>query len=459
MSETTELTEIDKAYIRNHQNSQKLYERALRVFARGVTHDGRYMRPFPLYCVRAEGSKKWDVDGNEYIDYWMGHGALILGHLHPAVTRAVLEQEKKGTHYGASQELEIEWAEKITRLVPSAKKGLVEFTSSGTEATLMALKIARAHTGKEKIIKFAGHFHGWHDYVLVGYNPPFDRAGCSGIPQKSLETVKTLPPNNIEAVEEAMEEGDVAGLILEPGGGAMGFIPTDKGFLGELRRVTRENGVLLIFDEVVTGFRDAPGGTQECLGVTPDITVLGKILGGGYPGGAVAGKRECLETLGFRDDPEWNKFGKIPHPGTYNANPLCAAAGNACLGVIADGKVTSYVNRIGKMLKAGLGDALVDRGLNGHVWGETSIIWLALGASPKDLETSTFEGVERMKSMVSDPAHKTIVKAMINRGVHLMGARAILSSAHTKEDIQRTVEAFDSSLREIKREGLLKKFE
>jgi len=459
VSEASEPSSIEREYVRKHPGSQRLYRRALRVFPRGVTHDGRYMRPFPIHCVRAEGSRKWDVDGNEYVDYWMGHGALLLGHLHPAVTKAVLEQAEKGTHYGASQELEIEWAEKVTRLVPSARGGLVEFTSSGTEATMMALRIARAYTGREKIVRLAGHFHGWNDYVAVGYSPPFDRAGCSGIPRGTVETVEVVPPNNVGAVEEAVEGGDVAGLILEPGGGSMGFIPSSRGYLGELRRVTRENGVLLIFDEVVTGFRDAPGGTQERLRVTPDLTALGKIVAGGYPGGAVAGKGEYMEMLGFRDgDPEWNTFRRIPHPGTYNANPLCAAAGNACLGVIAEGKVHPYVNRLGERLRAGLGDVLEDRGVRGIAWGETSIILLALGASPEDLEISSLEGVERMKGIGSHPAHGALVKAMINRGVHLMGPRAILSAAHTEEDIQKTVEALDSSLREMDEEGLLRSF-
>jgi len=460
MSKAPETNEIEGKYVKLHPTSQRLYERALKVFARGVTHDSRYMKPFPLYCVRAKGSKKWDVDGNEYIDYWMGHGALLLGHMHPVITKAVLEQAQKGTHYGASQELEIEWAEKIIRLIPSAKGGLVEFTSSGTEGTLMALRMARAYTGRKKVIKFAGHFHGWHDYLMVGYNPPFDKSSRAGIPEETAQNTIVAPPNNIEAVERAIEGEDAAGVILEPGGGAMGLIPSNKEFLKKLRKITKENGVALIFDEVVTGFRDAPGGTQELYGVIPDITVLGKIVAGGYPGGAVTGKREYLELLEFRDA-EWNALKKIPHPGTYNANPQCAAAGNACLKVILKEKenVYPYVNSLGKMLKKGFNDVLQDRGLRGMALGETSIITLTLEASQEDFGISTFEAAAKIKELQGHPVHDLLNKAMINRGIHLMSSRAILSTALTKEEVQKTIDAFDKSLQEMKRLGLLRDFE
>ncbi|MEM2936799.1 MAG: aminotransferase class III-fold pyridoxal phosphate-dependent enzyme, partial [Candidatus Bathyarchaeia archaeon] len=352
-----------------------------------------------------------------------GHGALLLGHLHPVITKAVLEQAQKGTHYGASQELEIEWAEKIIRLIPSAKNGLVEFTSSGTEGTLMALRMARAYTGRKKIIKFAGHFHGWHDYLVVGYSPPFDKSSRAGIPEETAQNTIIVPPNNIEAVERVIEGGDVAGVILEPGGGAMGLIPSDKGFLKKLRNVTRENGVALIFDEVVTGFRDAPGGTQELCGVVPDITVLGKIVAGGYPGGAVTGKGEYFKLLEF-GDAEWNSLKKIPHPGTYNANPQCAAAGNACLGVILNEreKIYPHLNSLGEMLKKGFQDVLQDLRLRGVAQGETSIITLTLGSTQEDFKISTFEAAARIKELQGHPAHGLLGKAMINRGIHLMSS-------------------------------------
>ncbi|MEM1990678.1 MAG: aspartate aminotransferase family protein [Candidatus Bathyarchaeia archaeon] len=452
---------IDLTYLEKHPKSKGLYSRARSVFARGVTHDARYFEPMPIYCVKAKGSRKWDVDGNEYIDYWMGHGALILGHAHPTVTRAVVEQARKGTHLGASHELEIQWAEKVTKLIPCARGGLVEFTSSGTEATMMAIRIARAYTGRSKIIKFLSHFHGWFDYTIVDYNPdyspPLSGSYPLGVPPEICKYTVALPPNDIGAVEKTIEGGDVACVILEPGGASMGLIPTNEKFLKDLRKVTADNGVVLIFDEVVTGFRDAPGGAQERYGVTPDISTLGKILAGGYPGGAVAGRREYLSMLEFkaegRRDPR-----RISHPGTFNANPISAAAGNACLGLILDGKVHPSINRKGEMLKRGLNDVIQDNHINGLAWGTTpSIIYVGFGISPEDLVVSDIESYMRFqrKREASQKIVSVLEKALINRGIHPMGSRLILSIAHTQRDIEMTIEKFDESLKELRSEGII----
>ena len=457
-------THVEKEYLKKHPKSRALYERALKVFARGVTHDARFFKPMPIYCVNAKGSRKWDVDGNEYIDYWTGHGALILGHAHPIVTEAAVNQAKRGTHLGASHELEIEWAEKVTHLLPCAHGGLVEFTSSGTEATLLALRISRAYTGRQKIIKFLSHFHGWQDYTIIDYNPefspPLKGAFPPGIPEGTLRSVVALPPNDVGAVEETIEKGDVACVILEPGGASMGYLPTYKPFLEKLRKVTRENDVILIFDEVVTGFRDAPGGAQEHYGVIPDLSTLGKILGGGYPGGAVTGRREIMEMLDFKDEEEW-KYRRVRHPGTFNANPLCAAAGNACLGLILKGEAHPHVNQAGERFRSALNDAFEDTRVDGLAWGTTdSIIYVGFGFSEEDLKVSNIQSYvefQKKKSMNMEPISH-LDKAMINRGVHPMGSRFILSIAHTEKDLQRTAECFEESLKELKSEGVLEKF-
>jgi len=457
-------TQVEKEYLKRHPKSRVLYKRALKVFARGVTHDARFFKPMPIYCVNAKGSKKWDVDGNEYIDYWMGHGALILGHAHPIVTEAAVTQAKKGTHLGASHELEIEWAEKVTKLLPCAHGGLVEFTSSGTEATLMALRISRTYTGKQKIIKFLSHFHGWLDYTFIDYNPdfspPLEGMFPPGIPDGTLRSVAVLPPNDIEAVEKTIENGDVACVILEPGGASMGYIPTYKPFLEQLRKVTRENGVILIFDEVVTGFRDAPGGAQEHYGVTPDLSTLGKILGGGYPGGAVTGRREIMEMLDFKDEEGW-EHKRVRHPGTFNANPLSAAAGNACLNLILKGEAHPHVNYAGEKFRSALNDAFEDAGVNGLAWGTTdSIVYVGFGFSEEDLEVSNIQDYVdfQKKRAMNREAITHLDRAMINKGVHPMGPRFILSIAHTDEDLQKTAECFEESLKELKGEGILKDF-
>ncbi|MEM2564823.1 MAG: aspartate aminotransferase family protein [Candidatus Bathyarchaeia archaeon] len=449
---------IDREYLKKHLKSLDLYRRAKRVFARGVTHDSRYFEPMPIYCVRAKGSRKWDVDGNEYIDYWMGHGALILGHAHPIVTKAAIEQVRKGTHLGASHELEIQWAEKVTCLIPCAREGLVEFTSSGTEATMMAIRIARAYTGKKFIIKFMSHFHGWFDYTLIDYNPRYSSLLLGdypvGIPPEVCQYTIALPPNDIESVERVIEGGNVACVILEPGGASMGLIPVAKGFLENLRKITKDNGVILIFDEVVTGFRDAPGGAQERYGVIPDLSTLGKILAGGFPGGAVVGKRECLSLLEFKAEGR-----RIAHPGTFNANPLSAAAGNACLGLILEGRVHPSINFKGEMLRRGLNDVIEDNRVDALVWGTTpSIIYVGFGLSPEDLNVSDIESYIRFqkKREESQKITRIIEKELINKGVHPMGSRFILSIAHTRKDIETTIERFNEALRELKSEGILR---
>lgn len=464
MPEKDSINDIDREYPRKHPGSTALHERAMKNFARGVTHDSRFFEPTPIYCVKAKGSRKWDVDGNEYVDFWMGHGALILGHADPAVTKAVIEQAKKGTHYGASTELEIEWAEKVKHLVPCARNGLVEFTSSGTEATMMALRIARAYTSKSKVAKFISHFHGWLDYTIVDYNPdfspPLTGSYPSGVPLETCQTMVALPPNNVESVEKTLERGDIAAVILEPGGASMGYLPTYKPFLQELRRITQKTGVVLIFDEVVTGFRDTPGGAQQHYGVTPDISTFGKILGGGYPGGAVGGKRELMEMLDMKKEEGWGAR-RISHPGTFNANPLCAAAGIACLGLVEEGKVHPKVNRIGEEFKSALNDVLQESHVNGLAWSTTpSIVFIGFGISEEDLRVADIDGYMRFqqKKDQSQKVVKRLEKAMINKGVHLMSGRFILSIAHDKTDIQTTAEKLGLSLKELKAEGTLKEF-
>jgi glutamate-1-semialdehyde 2,1-aminomutase len=278
---------IEQEFSQSFSTSEQQYRRAVEAIAGGVTHDVRFMKPFPLYIETAKGARKWDADGHELIDYVMGHGALLFGHGHGEILEAVNQQMSRGTHYGAGHEIEIEWGEHIKRIVPSVER--VEFTSSGTEATLMAMRLARAYTGRDKILKFAGHFHGWHDYAIVGEQAPFNRK-IPGIPQAVVDTMVVAPVNDIEFVEQALSKGDIAAVILEPSGASWASIPVPDGFLKQLRDVTEKHNTVLIFDEVITGFRWAPGGKQESEGVTPDMTTMAKIVAGGLPGGAVGGR-------------------------------------------------------------------------------------------------------------------------------------------------------------------------
>lgn len=444
-------------YSYQHPGSARLYAEALEVFPGGVTHDSRYMTPFPLYVSRAQGSRKWDVDGNEYIDFVMGHGALLLGHSHPAIVEAVTQQVARGTHPGACTELELEWGKLVKKLVPSAER--VKFTSSGTEASLMAMRLARAYTGKEKIAKFIGHFHGWHDYTQIGERPPFDIPSSAGVPKALVDTVVPLDPRDEAAVEAMLEsDQDIAGIILEPSGASWGSVPLRPGFLQWLREVTLRTGVVLIFDEVITGFRYAPGGAQQYFGVTPDLTVMAKILAGGLPGGAVAGKANIMEHLAFKEgDAHWNRYRKIAHPGTFNANPLSAAAGVAALQIVGTGEPQKKASELGDALRREMNAVIDRRGVSGCVYGEVSMFHIYLGSCPKmgscDRSLCTNDPTA-LKAARSGPKAEALRRYMLVHGADIQGAGGMLSSVHTTEDVARAAEVFDRTLGDLARSGL-----
>jgi glutamate-1-semialdehyde 2,1-aminomutase len=436
--------------------SQALYARACEVFPSGVTHDNRFLRPFPLYVSHAQGARKWDVDGHAYIDYWMGHGALLLGHNHPEVTRAVQAQLLKGTHYGAGHALEVAWGEWVQRLIPSAAR--VKFTSSGTEATLMAIRLARSYTGKKKIVKFEGHFHGWHDHVVAGVHPPYDVPVSPGLLAEIVGSTVLCPPNDVRALEQVLaQDRDIACVMVEPTGASFGTIPTRGEFLRELRRLTTAHEVLLIFDEVITGFRVAPGGAQAYYDVTPDLTTLAKILAGGLPGGAVAGRRDILAWLEFQDG-EWNRFKKIAHPGTFNANPLSAAAGTAALPIVATGEAQRHANHLAHHLRVALNEVLARRGVNWCVYGEFSGLHVLMGYAPPaggrfDAEAFRYDYRQLKRG---DPTLQHAFRvAMILNGVDLPAGTAMTSAVHTEADVEATVKAFDRALELLHTQRLL----
>jgi glutamate-1-semialdehyde 2,1-aminomutase len=281
---------ILSAYRARTPGSAELAREAATLFPSGVTHDSRHLEPYGVYVQRAQGPHKWDVDGNKYVDFYGGHGALLLGHGHPAVTAAVAAALADGTHFGASHPRELAWARALQILVPSAER--VRFTSSGTEATLMAVRLARAFTGRPVLLRFQGHFHGWHDHMAAGYTSHFDGSATPGVLAEVAAHSILVPPNDLPALKAALARGDVAAAILEPTGSSFGQVPIDAEFLRELRRLTEEAGTLLIMDEVVSGFRATKGGAQGAYGVRPDLSSYAKILAGGLPGAAVAGRRE-----------------------------------------------------------------------------------------------------------------------------------------------------------------------
>ena len=435
--------------------SRALYERARRLFPDAVTHDNRRMQPFPLYVDRAEGAYKWDVDGHRYVDYWMGHGALLLGHNPRPVVDAVREQALHGTHYGACHPKEVEWGEWVNRLVPSAQR--VRFTASGTEATHMAVRLARAFTGKKHVVKFAGHFHGWHEGLEIGVRPPYAAEPEAGQLREVVDLVTVLPPNDIVAVRERLAKGDVAVVIIEPTGGHFGSVPTPPSFLAALREETRRAGALLIFDEVVTGFRVAPGGAQEKFGVTPDMTTLAKILSGGLPGGACVGREDVMGYIATKPSAEENRRAKIAHAGTFNANPLTAAAGVAMLSSIADGEAIRFVNRQAAALRHGMSETLARHKVAWKIYGEHSDwkIFFGADAPPRDGSDQSVRDVDwRHLDAKNADQSRALRQALILNGVDFNGARALVGTCHTDDVIAETLAAFDTAIRAMKEEGL-----
>ena len=341
------VSQLSEAYSVRRQKSVELFERASRVLAGKVGHDLRYFRPVPLYIERARGGRKWDVDGNEYVDFLLGNGALLLGHAVPEVLEAVHQAAALGTHFGNDHPLQIEWAELVQKLVPSAER--VRFVNSGTEATLLALRLARAYTRRDKILRFEGHFHGWHDEVVHGFQLPFDADGSLGVPPSVRRNTVALPAGDLNRVEELLSsDKDIAAAILEPSGASWGRVPLEREFLAGLREIATRHGVVLIFDEVVTGFRFSPGGAQALYGVTPDLSCFAKVLTGGLPGGAVVGRAHIMKLFDHTDEPQHDRFERVIHLGTFNASPLAAAAGLVVLKQVATGEPIRRANEMAR---------------------------------------------------------------------------------------------------------------
>lgn len=357
----------------NRKNSQAIFNRARKVLAKGVSSNFRYWGPDSTPIVaRGKGAKVWDADGNEYIDYRLGWGPIILGHADERVNRAVDEILAQGTTFAATTELEVRVAEKLIKMVPGLE--MLRFTNTGTEATMHALRTARGYTGREKFIKFEGQYHGMYDYVLFSTasshigsmgsrRSPVPVQVGSGIPRAMRDYIIMLPYNDFAAVERAVKDnaGQIAAMMIEPCLGNIAGLQPRDGYLAHLRRLCDEHGIVMIFDEVKTGFRLANGGAQEAYGVIPDLSTYAKSLGNGFPVAAFGGKREIMEVIGP---------GGVAHGGTFSANGVSMAAANAVLDILAAGPVLEDLARRGQRLKSGLGEILseadIPHQLTGH---------------------------------------------------------------------------------------------
>lgn len=454
-----QIASVVEAYIEKTPKSRALYQRTRELFPSGVTHDSRYLNPYPLSVDRADGSHKWDVDGREYVDYFGGHGALLLGHNHPAVVEAVQDQLKKGTHYGASHELELEWAEQIIQLVPCAEK--VRFTGSGTESSLLILRLARAFTGRSKILRFTTNFHGWHDQVAFAGSAGFDGTPPAGVTQDMVDNTVLCDPNNIDQVRQVLSSrDDIAAVILEPTGASFGRVPTSGDFLKELRVLTCDHDVLLIFDEVITGFRVAPGGAQAHYGVKPDLALFAKIIAGGFPGGAVVGRADIMDRMTFRDDSAWNAAHRVPHQGTFNANPISACAGLTTLRLIADGELIEKANRYGEDLRAGMNTVAQKQGVNWLVYGEFSGFHIL--PLPKD-QTYGLEDVAAgrvpywvFKGSTPVSLLHQIRCGLLAEGIDIVSwPGGVISAVHSSEDLEKTIDGYAQLLVAVKESRLV----
>jgi glutamate-1-semialdehyde 2,1-aminomutase len=441
---------LAERYAAAFPRSRRLAEQARDLFPDGVTHDLRRLLPFPVYIDHARGSRKWDVDGHELIDYWAGHGSLLLGHSHPAVVAAAQRQMERATHPGACHELEIAWGGLVRRLVPSAER--VRFVASGTEATLMALRLARLFTGRPRVLKFAGHFHGWHDFLIPGADPPHT-APIPGIPDEVAAFTVIVPPNDLDAVERTLLADDRIGcVILEPTGGKWGVVPIGGDFLRGLRDITARLGRLLIFDEVISGFRVAPGGAQAHFGVTPELTTLAKVLAGGLPGGCVAGRADVLAGLESRPGRP-----RMKHPGTFNANPLSAAAGVATLEIVADGEPCRVANDRARELRTGLNALFAQRDWPWVAYGAFSGFRLLPDYHGPRPDGDGFVPHGGALEALDGPRDPRLVHSfrvgMLLHGVDLSGLGGMTTAAHTSQDVERTVAAVAGTIELLREEG------
>lgn len=438
--------------------SAALAAKARQLMPSGLAHDSRHFDPYPLYVQRALGPVKWDVDNNKYVDYFGGHGALILGHNHPAVMAAVHATLERGTHFGACHELEVRWAELVTQMVPSAER--VRFTSSGTEATLIALRLARAYTGRSKLVRFRGHFHGWHDHMTSGYTNHFDGSATSGVIQGVADNVLLCDANDVDGITRLFNDhNDIAAVILEPTGANFGKMPILPSFLSLLRDLTKQAGSLLIFDEVVTGFRVSPGGVQAVTGITPDMTTLAKILSGGLPGGAVVGRKDILDRLDFKVTKAAG-VEKIAHLGTFNANPVSAAAGIATLEILAGSDACARANAYGAEVRAKMNEVLEEEGVKWAVHGSYSGMHIYTNPEGADIVPSGFDAVGFIQKMIDRPRGEGVTgqvrMGLLVNGVDMnSGPSGMISAMHGEEEMAITVDAFRATLRALKREGAI----
>lgn len=431
-----------EAYRRKHPRSAEIHVRARELFpAQGATHFSRIHNPFRPYIVRAAGARKWDVDGNEYVDYVLGHGSLVLGHSHPAVVEAIQRQAALGLHYGDNHELEVEWAERIRGLMPAAER--IEFCASGQEANQMGIRVARAHTGRRKLLKFLHNYHGWADELAP-----------KGSPGALDDQVTVIPANDPALVERHLASGEFAVVLVEGGGGRVsGRVPTKVEFFQALPDLCRRHGTLLLLDEVVTGFREAPGGWQSVVGMTPDLSTIGKAASGGLAAGALLGRADVMSVLSGAAPADR----RVVHGGTWNAVPISCAAGIAACSLYPGGAPQRAARAAADRFRRDANAMFRRIGANARCYGR-SIVHLYLGPIDQDPadDTEAPAAVDRLMDPAKTPLHQRLDLHLLVRGVASMRGEAFcFSAAHDEAAVSSTVAALEESIAAMVAEGTL----
>jgi glutamate-1-semialdehyde 2,1-aminomutase len=424
------------------RRSREIFERGEKLLVGGVNSPVRAFRSVggePLIIERGKGQYLYDADGNELLDYVCSWGAMLLGHAHPAVTKAIAEQAERGTSYGATTELEVELATLITQAIPSLEK--IRFVSSGTEATMSAVRLARGVTKRDFILKFEGCYHGHADSFLSQAGSGLATLGiaeCPGVPQALAALTLNAPYNDLSGVEQifSQHKDKIAAVIIEPIAANMGVVEPAPGFLAGLREITKRNGALLIVDEVITGFRMHYGAAQQLLGVQGDLTTLGKIIGGGLPVAAYGGSAELMNHVA--------PLGPVYQAGTLAGNPLAMRAGIATLQQLTRQGVYDRINEQAGRLVAGLREALVESGIQGQINATGSLATLFFASVP----VRNYGDAKRSDTK----RYARFFREMLDRGIFLAPSQfeaAFVSAAHTTEDVSRTIAAARDSLQMI----------
>jgi glutamate-1-semialdehyde 2,1-aminomutase len=431
--------------------SQRWFERAKKVLAGGISSSARATStgplPYPLYITHGRGSRIWDADGNEYIDYLLSYGSCILGHTHPEQSEAINRQIDLGTMFGTCNTAEVELAEQICRMVPCA--ALVRYSNSGSEAMCGAVRAARGFTGRNKVLKFEGHYHGWVDVLAVSNRPspaesgpadaPNSVAHSKGTPAGVVSDVVICPWNDPEVLKQILDrhDGELAAVVAEPIVANNACIMPDPGYLEQLRSECDRRGIVLIYDEIVTGFRTAPGGAQDLFGVVPDIAVYSKALGGGLPLAAFAGRRDIMDMVAANT---------VKHGGTYNGNPLCAVSALHTLQQLNDSAVRGRIDTAGRAVMEAIRRSAADDGVPCIVQGEPSmfqVVFNSDGRAPKNFRDLARADTNR---------YAAFRQSLLEQGIHSNSsglACFFVSTAHTEEDTRLTVAAVERAISQI----------